>query len=91
MEVTMTNKPVKTLSIGAIRAAIWGHDTESGRRFYKVSVERRYFDSKAEEFGSTRSFSRDELPAVAKLLDDAYAAIFELQSADRSANDTQAH
>ena len=77
------NQPIQPFKRGPIHAAIWAHEA-SETRYYKVTVEKRYFVEESQEFRGTNSFGRDELPMVTSVLEEAYAAIFELQTADRS-------
>lgn len=69
-----SNKPVHEIRMGRIRAAIWKNDTSSGTR-HNVTIERLYKDG--EEWKSTSSFGRDDLPLVAKVADQAHTWIFE--------------
>lgn len=82
------NQPIQTLKRGPIHAAIWAHEGNE-TRYYKVTVEKRYFDEKSQEFRSTQSLGRDELPMVTSVLEEAYVAIFELQKADRTSESEQ--
>lgn len=85
----MSNKqPIRTLRRGPIHVAIWAHEA-SESRYYKVSLQKRYFDEEAQEFRGTQSLGRDELPMVRSALEEAYDAIFELQAADRAEQSEQ--
>lgn len=81
----MSNKttPVDHVRLGAISAAIWANDTDSGVR-YGVTLERRYFDQKTEKWNSSTTFNRDDLLVLAKVADLAHSRIHDLQAASRS-------
>ena len=59
--------------MGAIKAAIWKNDTQSGVR-YNVTFSRLYKDG--DEWKSTDSFGRDDLLVLAKVADHAHSWIF---------------
>lgn len=65
-------RPVEEIRIGAIRAAIWRNDTESGVR-HNVTFERIYRDG--QEWRSTASFGRDDLLLLGKVADQAHTWI----------------
>ena len=67
------NKPIHEIRLGYIKAAIWANDTESGIR-YNVRVTRLYKDG--DNWQTTDSFGRDDLPIVAKAADLAHTWIF---------------
>ena len=68
------NKPANEIRLGAIKATIWKNDTENGPR-YSVTVTRLYKDG--EEWKTTDSFGRDDLPLAGKVLDMAHTWIVE--------------
>ncbi|MGE3311315.1 MAG: hypothetical protein AB7O66_15215 [Limisphaerales bacterium] len=65
-------RPVEEIRIGAIRAAIWRNETESGVR-HNVTFERIYRDG--QEWRSTASFGRDDLLLLGKVADQAHTWI----------------
>ncbi len=67
------NKPVEELRLGTIKAAIWQNESKNGTR-YSVRITRLYKDG--EEWKTSDSFGRDELPLVAKVADLAHTWIF---------------
>jgi len=69
-------KPVHTIRLGRIKAAIWANQTEVGVR-HNVTVQRLY--KKGDEWLSTESFGRDDLPLVCKVLDMAHTWFFQAQ------------
>ena len=66
---TRNSRPVHQIRIGMIRAAVWANPTEQGVR-HSVTFERRYRDG--EVWKSTHSYGRDDLPALAKVADEAH-------------------
>ena len=79
-----SNKPVAEVRVGAVKAAIWPNQTESGTVRYNVTFSRIYKDAEG-NWKSTSSFGRDDLLIVAKVADQAHTKIFEVangQSAD---------
>ena len=70
------NKPVQEVRLGAVKAAIWKNDTDSGVRF-NVTICRLYKDG--DDWKDTDSFGRDDLLLVAKVADLAHTWICEQQ------------
>ncbi|MCR9294826.1 MAG: hypothetical protein NXI32_19065 [bacterium] len=69
-----TKKPVHEIRFGRIKAAIWENDTQNGTR-HNVTVSRIYKD--ADQWKDSTSFGRDDLPLVAKVVDQAHSWIYE--------------
>ena len=69
-----TNKPIHEIRLGKVKAAIWANDTCSGVR-HNVTIERLYKDG--DDWKSTSSFGRDDLPLASKVLDQVHTWIFE--------------
>ena len=67
-------RPVHEIRLGRIKAAIWANDTDNGTR-HNVTFTRLYKDG--EEWKTSNSFGRDELPLVAKVADLAHSWIFQ--------------
>ena len=67
-------KPVHEVRMGRIKAAIWANETENGVR-HNVTISRLYKDG--DEWKTSHSFGRDELPLVEKVADLAHAWIFQ--------------
>jgi hypothetical protein len=67
-------KPVAEVRLGRIKAAIWANETEKGIR-HNVTITRLYKDG--DEWKTSTSFSREELPLVAKVADLAHTWIYE--------------
>lgn len=67
------NKPVHEIRLGVVKAAIWPNDTKHGTR-YSVTFQRLYKDG--DDWKTSDSFGRDELPLVAKVADLAHTWIY---------------
>ncbi len=67
-------KPVHEIRLGTIKAAIWENETTNGTR-HNVSIARLYKDG--DEWKRSESFGRDDLPLLAKVVDQAHSWIFE--------------
>src|SRR5262245_21522573 len=78
MAKASANKPVHEIRMGRIKAAIWENDTQSGAR-HNVTVQRIYKDG--DEWKTSESFGRDDLPLLAKVVDQAHTWIFQHASA----------
>ena len=81
---TTPNKPVEELRLGTIKAAIWQNESKNGTR-YSVRITRLYKDE--DEWKTSDSFGRDELPLVAKVADLAHTWIFRANQ--RTENDDE--
>ncbi|MDA7980454.1 MAG: hypothetical protein MPJ50_16975 [Pirellulales bacterium] len=67
-------KPVHELRLGRITCAIWKNETEKGSHF-NVTFRRLY--RLEDQWKSTDSFGRDDLPLIAKLADQAHSWIYD--------------
>ena len=67
-------QPAHEIRLGAVKAAIWENDTSAGKR-HNVTICRLY--KEGDEWRQTESFGRDDLPLVAKVVDQAHSWIFE--------------
>ena len=67
-------KPVHEIRLGKIKAAIWANETDNGIR-HNVTITRLYKDG--DEWKTSTSFGRDELPLVGKIADMAHTWIFQ--------------
>jgi hypothetical protein len=67
-------KPVHELRLGRIKAAIWANETDNGTR-HNVTITRLYKDG--DEWKTSTSFGREELPLVAKIADMAHTWIYQ--------------
>lgn len=88
MTTQSTNKPVATLTDGALRAAIWRNQGENGAT-YAVSFSRLY--KKAEgELANANSFSGAELLRLSMLAEQAYRETQALRQAHAAASASDA-
>ena len=69
--MTQKQKPAYEIRLGRIRASIWANHSESHEVWFNVSVSRLYRDG--DQWKDSQTFSRDDLPIVAKVADMAYA------------------
>ena len=67
-------KPVHEIRMGRIKAAIWANETDNGTR-HNVTITRLYKDG--DEWKTSTSFGREELPLVAKIADMAHTWIWQ--------------
>jgi len=75
-------KPVHEVRLGRIKAAIWANETDNGVR-HNVTITRLYKDG--DEWKTSTSFGREELPLVAKVADLAHSWIYQ-QSQESNGN-----
>jgi len=68
-------RPVHEIRMGRIKAAIWENETQTGVR-HNVTVQRIYKDER-QEWQSSDSFGRDDLPLLAKVVDQAHDWIYQ--------------
>ena len=66
-------RPVHEIRLGRIKAAIWENETQNGTR-NNVTISRLYKDG--DQWRDSTSFGRDDLPLVAKVVDEAHSWIF---------------
>lgn len=67
-------KPVHTIRLGRIKAAIWANKTDAGVR-HNITVQRLYL--KDDEWMATQSFGRDDLPLLCKVIDMAHTWLYQ--------------
>ena len=70
----MSNRPVHEIRLSSVKAVIWANETDNGIR-HNVTVGRLYKDG--DEWATSQSFGRDDLPLLAKVADLAHTWIFE--------------
>ena len=74
----MTNlkaRPIHEIRLGAIRAAVWRTDGETGPRF-SVSFSRLYKDDQG-QWKDAASFGRNDLPLLVKVADRVHSFLYE--------------
>ena len=75
-------KPVKVFRLRGIAASVFANSTEvDGRQvsYHKVTVQRTYRDG--DEFKTTTSYGRDDLPIVSLLVARAWEFILDAEAA----------
>lgn len=77
-----TNTPVAHLRHKRLKVAIWKNPSAKGP-FYTVTISRSF--KKDENWFDTGSFRFDDLPIIAKLLNDAHSVISRLIASDKAA------
>ena len=70
-----SNRPIHEIKLGRIRASIWTNETERLDLWFNVSISRVYRDG--DQWKTTTSFGRDDLPLVSKAAEMAYAWIWK--------------
>lgn len=76
-----SNKPVKVFRLRGISASIFANKAsgEGGDSvYYKVTVQRTYRDG--DEFKTTTSFTRDDLPIIDLLVNRSWEFILEAET-----------
>ena len=82
----MSNRrPIHEIRLGTIRAAIWANENRPDDVWFAVTLSRLYKDGTGWKDSTT--FRRDDLPVVAKVMDIAYAWIWERQTSKSRADD----
>lgn len=74
-------KPVKSFRLRGISASVFENHAKSADRdvtFHKVSLQRTYRDG--DEWKTTTSFGRDDLPIACLLLEQAWQFILETEA-----------
>ena len=71
------NKPIQTYRLGYIKAAIWANQGQ-GRTWYTTTVSRSYRDENG-EWQDTGGFTLSDIPLVSKVLEHAYAYLYDMQ------------
>ena len=73
-------KPVAKFKAGQVSSALWENEiTVNGKKvtMLKVSVQRRYKDSKDGQWKSSTSFSRNEIPLAIYCLQKSFEHMIE--------------
>lgn len=76
------NRPVHEFRLGSIRASVWANANDRQNVWFNVSIVRCYRDG--DEWKTTSSFGRDDLPLVAKASEMAYAWIWSQRGEDNA-------
>jgi hypothetical protein len=70
IELTGKKYPEKNIRVGGIQVAIWRNESKEGRKFYSVSIEKRY--KKDDEWKSTTNLNSNDIPKLILALQEAY-------------------
>lgn len=73
-------RPLRTFRLKGVKASVFENRTEQGA-FYKTSLQKVYRDG--EEWKTTTSLSRDDLPVARLLLSRAWEFILETEASAR--------
>jgi hypothetical protein len=76
-------KPIHEIRLGAVKAAIWENTHDNVTR-HNVTFARLYKDG--EDWKSSDSFGRDDLPLLCKVSDQAHTWIFAHQQVKSEKN-----
>jgi hypothetical protein len=68
--MTENVKPVKSVKVGAVEAAVWENASKEGRKFFTTTLDKNYKDGEA--WKKTTSFGADDLPKAILALQQAY-------------------
>jgi len=72
------NSPVFTQRRKGVSVSVFENESQEGKKFYKSVLQRTYREG--EEFKTTSSLSRDDLPVAELLLRKAYEFILDAES-----------
>lgn len=72
------NKPIQTFRLGYIEAAIWANQGQKGV-WYTATLSRSYKEKNG-KWQRTDRFSLSDIPLATKVLEHAYAYLYDLQS-----------
>ena len=82
-------KPVKVFRLRGISASVFENRSKNAEKsvtYHKVSMQRTYKDG--DEFKTTTSFGRDDLPVCVHVMQRAWAFILDAES-KRSSDDAE--
>ncbi len=72
----MSNKPpVHQVRIGRVVGKVWLNESGDGKSWHNVTLGRLYKDG--EDWKTSESFGRDDLPLVMKVADQCHSWIYE--------------
>jgi hypothetical protein len=75
--MSVGNRPVHEIKLGRVRASIWSNESDRQDVWFSVSISRLYRGGN--EWKTTTSFGRDDLPLVSKAAEMAYAWIWNVK------------
>lgn len=80
-----SSKPVKVFRLRGVSASVFENSSEQNGTFHKVQIVRTYKDG--EEFKTTPTFNRDDLPFVQQVAHRAWEFVHETEAGQRSSRD----
>lgn len=86
MANSSSNKPVKVFRLRGVSASVFENQSEQNGTFHKVQIIRTYRDGK--DFKTTPTFSRDELPIVNLLTQQAWEYVLAEEASQRNSHDS---
>lgn len=78
------NRPVHEIKLGRIRACIWSNADDRQDVWFNVWISRVYHDG--DQWKTTSSFGRDDLPLVSKAAEMAYEWIWKTKGTHHAAS-----
>jgi hypothetical protein len=75
-----TQPPVHEIRMGRVKACVWKNETPQGAR-HNVTVSRLF--KEGDTWKESRSFGREELPLLCKVVDLAHTWIYEQKQLDQ--------
>ena len=80
MEKT-NRKPVQVFKARGISASVFENETKKGESFYKICLQRTYWDGEA--FQTSDSYGRDDVPLAMSLMQQAWQYVIQAEEADK--------
>lgn len=77
-QTTETNKPVHVLRLRGVKVAVFENQSAEGSVFHKIALQRVYRDG--EEWKTTQSLNRDDIPIATLLLQSAWEWVLEREA-----------
>lgn len=72
-EIDVTKKlPEKSIRAGPVKVSVWRNKTEEGRPYYSVSFEKQYLDEESDEWKTSSSLMKNDIPKAILALQEAY-------------------
>ena len=78
MESSKSRKPVRVFKARGITASVFANQSKKGDPFYKVCLQRTYWDG--ENFQTSDSFGRDEVPVAVLMLQEAWQYVLQTEA-----------
>jgi hypothetical protein len=82
----MANGPIDKVKSYPLEVAIWENEGKDGRPYFNATINRTYTtgEGKQKEYKQTSQLRKQDLPAAALLLEQAWGIINELEDAARA-------